>query len=100
MFQALIRLALRPSSIKESQHFSSRLLPPGLLVCHNAVGRGQNDLPELTTREEVHNPLLDLVDLHVESGGDDAALVESAGELDDDLLGAVVVHDLEFANVA
>jgi hypothetical protein len=55
---------------------------------------------ELTGRQQGYDPLLDLVDGDVEPWGDDAALVEAAIQLDHDLLRAVVVDDLEFANVA
>jgi hypothetical protein len=55
---------------------------------------------ELTGREQGYDPLLDLVDCHVEPWGDDAALVEASIQLDYDLLRAVIVDDFEFANVA
>ncbi|KAL7550383.1 hypothetical protein ACHAWF_013626, partial [Thalassiosira exigua] len=97
--EATIAAAHPSASIEEPQNLPSRLLPPRLFVGHDPVRRGQNDLPELTGREEVDDPLLDLVDGHVEPGGDDAALVEASVELDDNLLGAVVVDDLEFADV-
>ncbi len=40
------------------------------------------------------------VNTDVEAGADDAALVQSAIELDDDLARSVVVDDLELADVA
>ena len=38
--------------------------------------------------------------LDVVAGGDDTGLVKTAVELNDDLAGAVVVNDLELADVA
>ena len=56
--------------------------------------------PELTRRQEVVGPLLNVGDGDVEPGHDDAALVEATGQVDDDLAAAVVVDDLELSNVA
>ena len=56
--------------------------------------------PELTRRQEVVGPLLNVGDGDVEPGHDDAALVEATSQVDDDLAAAVVVDDLELADVA
>lgn len=76
------------------------MLPPGLLVIHDARARGQHNEPELTTREQLDDPLFELRELHVVAGRDDAGLVEAAVELDDDLAVAVVVDFFELADVA
>ena len=76
------------------------MLATGLLVVHDARGGGDDDVAESTGREEVGDPLLDLADLDVEAGRDDAALVEAAGQVDDDLAASVVVDNLELADVA
>ncbi len=57
-------------------------------------------LPELSGRQEVVGPLLDVLNPDVEPGRDDAALVESSGQVDDDFTAAVIVDDLELADVA
>ena len=63
--------------------------------------KNQNKLsPELPGGQEVVGPLLHVLDADVEPGGDDAALVEPPGQVDDDLAAAVVVHHLELADVA
>mmetsp|Transcript_11885 Transcript_11885/g.25326 ORF Transcript_11885/g.25326 Transcript_11885/m.25326 type:complete len:150 (+) Transcript_11885:155-604(+) len=67
---------------------------------HNPVGGGQNDLTELTTRQEVNDPLFDFLHIDIESWGDDTAFVEASVELDDNLLGTVIVDDFEFANIS
>ena len=54
-------------SEEESQDFSSQMLPPGLLVVHDAPGGGQHHVPELSGGQEVVCPLLDLVDGDVKS---------------------------------
>lgn len=76
------------------------MLTSGLLLVHDALGSGQDDVAELTSGKELDNPLLELGEADVVAGGDDTALVEAAVELDDDLAGAVVVNPLEFTDVA
>lgn len=88
------------TSIKEAKDLPTRLLPPRLLVRHDAVGGRQDDVTELARGEQCDDPLLDLIDLHVESGGDDSALVEASVQLDYDLLRAVVIDNFEFTDVA
>ena len=53
-------------SEEESQDLSSQMLPPGLLVVHDAPGGGQHHVPELSGGQEVVGPLLDLIDANVE----------------------------------
>lgn len=69
-------------------------------MVHDTVRGGEHDETKLTGREQIGDPLLDLVDADVEPGGDDTALVETADEVDDDLARAVIVDDLELADVA
>ena len=46
------------------------------------------------------DPFLQFRETDVESGGDDAALVKSAIELNDNLSRSMVVDFLEFSNIA
>ena len=48
-------------------------------------GTYEDDLAEGTGGEEQVDPVLDLADLDVEAGGDDARLVQAAVELNDNL---------------
>ena len=50
--------------------------------------------------QQVGDVLLDLAERDVEARRDDTGLVDPAVELDNDLAGAVVVDDLELADVA
>merc|ERR1712073_212883 len=84
---------------EESQDLAPEMLPPGLLVVHDPAGGGEHHVAELYGRQQVVGPLLDLVDGDIESGGDHATLVQTTSEVDDDLAGAVVVHDLELPDV-
>jgi hypothetical protein len=59
-----------------------------------------DDDTEGTSGEQQVDPRFDLVGLDVETRGDDTRLVETAVQLDDDLARAVVIDDLELADVA
>lgn len=76
------------------------MLSTGLLVVHDTGRGGEDDVAELTGRQQLDNPLLELGETDVVAGRDDTSLVETAVELDDDLAGAVVIDLLELANVA
>ena len=86
--------------VEEAKDLASRLPAPSLLVHHDSDGSTDHDVSELAGGEEVGDPVLDLGGLEVKAGGDDAALVEAAVELHHNLARAVVVHDLELADVA
>ena len=68
-------------------------------MIHDAQRSSENEVTEETGREEVDDPLFNVVERDVEAGRDHAALVQATVELDDDLAGPVVVDDLEFTNV-
>lgn len=76
------------------------MLSTGLLVVHDTSRGGEDDVAELTSRQQLDNPLLELGETDVVAGRDDTSLVETAVELDDNLAGAVVIDLLELANVA
>lgn len=76
------------------------MLSPRLLVVHDTSAGGEDDVAELTGRQQVDDPLLEVTELDVVSWGDDTGLVEAAVELDDDLAVAVVIDLLVLANVA
>lgn len=86
--------------IEEANDLPRDVLPPGFLVVHDTRAGGQNDVAELTRRQQLDNPLLQVPELNVVTRGDDTSLVETAIELDDDLAAAVVIDFLKFANVA
>ena len=90
----------KPMSVEETEDLTSRVLPPRLVMVHDAIGCGQDDVAELARGQQVDHPLLDGVRRHVEAGRDDAALIDAADQVDDDLAGPVVINDLELANVA
>lgn len=75
------------------------MLSSGLFVVHDAARCGQDEVAELTRWQKVSRVRLQIVELHVESRTDDTALVQAAGEIDDDFAGSVVIHDFKLANV-
>lgn len=69
---------------KETQDFATKMLSSGLFVVHDAARCGQDEVAELTRWQKVSSVRLEVVELDVESRTDDAALVQAAGEIDDD----------------
>jgi hypothetical protein len=76
------------------------MLSPRLLVVHDSSAGGEDDVAELTGRQQVYDPLFEITELDVVSWGDDTGLVEAAVELDDNLSVAVVIDFLVLADVA
>ena len=85
---------------EESKDLASSVLSASLFVVHDTVGSGQDELTELTRREQIRSELLDLSNLDVESRGDHTALVQTSQEVDNNLAAPVVINDLEVTNVA
>lgn len=73
---------------------------PGLLVGEDALVGGDDEVAELPGGQDAAGPLLEVGEGEVVAGRDDSALVDAADEFDDDLLGSVIVDDLELADVA
>ena len=72
----------------------------GLLVVDDTLVGGKDEETELSGRQDVVAELLEVLQLEVESRGDDSALVKSTIEIDDDLAISLIINDLELANVA
>ena len=70
-----------------------------VMVDDTLVGR-QHDDAELSGREDLVGELLEVLQLEVETGRDNAALVQTAVEVDDDLASALIIDNLELVNVA
>lgn len=85
--------------VEETNDLAGNVLSTGLLVVHDTSRGGEDDVAELTGRQQLDNPLLEVGETNVVAGGDDTGLVEAAVELNDDLAGAVVIDLLELANV-
>jgi hypothetical protein len=114
----LTTLAIKPRLVEETNDLARHVLPTGLLVVHDASRRGQDDIAELTGREQLDDPLLELGKADVVPGGDDTALVQAippsallkfptvknlnipAVELNNNLAGPVVVDLGEFTDEA
>ena len=86
--------------VEEAEDLATGVLAARLLVVHDAERGRQDDVSKPTCGKQVVYPLLDILERHVEPGGDDTALVDTAGQLYNDLPRAVVVHDLELPYVA
>jgi hypothetical protein len=103
--------------VEEANDLASGVLSSRLLVIHDARRRGQDHVSELTGREQLDDPLLQVGKTDVVPRGDDTGLVQAANEsvsrewtreegqslpaiqLHHDLAGPVVVDLLELSNV-
>lgn len=92
-------LLKRQELVEKAKNLATSMLSPSLFMVHDAIRRGKHNIPELSRGEKVGDPLLDLVDADVEAGGDDTAFVKTTDKVDDDLSSAMVIDDLELANV-
>ena len=72
------------------------MLPPGLLVVHDASRGGQHHIPKLSGGKEVVGPLLNVSDGNIEPGGDDTTLIEASCKVDNNLASSVVINDLKY----
>jgi hypothetical protein len=85
-------LVSRPFLVEEANDLARDVLAAGLLVVHDTGRGGEDDVAELTGREQLDNPLLELGKADVVAGRDDSDLVETAVELDNDLAGSMIVY--------
>ena len=72
----------------------------GLNVVHDTLVGGKDNITELSGWQDLVNELLEILELEVESWGDDTALVQSTVELNDDFAGSSIIDDLELIDVA
>lgn len=67
---------------------------------HNSIGRRQNNVSELTTRQKINDPLFDFTIFDIETRADHTTLVQSAGQFNDDLARPVIIDNFKFPNVS
>jgi hypothetical protein len=72
-------------SVEVSENLATDVLSLGLLVVHDTIGGGQDDLSELSGGEDVVHELLEVLKLEVVAGRDNSALVEAAVQLNNNL---------------
>lgn len=67
--------------VEEANDLASNVLATGLLVIHDTGRGGEHHVAELTSREQLDNPLLELGKADVVARRDDTALVEAANTI-------------------
>jgi nitrogen regulatory protein PII len=87
-------------SVEVSENLATDVLSLGLLVVHDTIGGGQDDLSELSGGEDVVHELLEVLKLEVVAGRDNSALVEAAVEVNNNLSSAGVINDGEVIDVS
>jgi len=86
-------------SKEEAEDLTTGVFPLLFFVDHDTVGGGEDEVTELPGGQDIGLVLLDLINLGVEPGRDDTALVQPTDEVDNDLSLPVVIDDLEIANI-
>ena len=82
-------------SEEKSKNFPTEMLPPGLLVVHDAPGGGEDNKSELSGRQKVVSPLLNISDGDVKPGRDYTTLVQTTSQIDNDFSSSMIVHNLK-----
>jgi hypothetical protein len=68
---------IRPYLVEEADDLAGDVLPSGLFVIHDTSRCGQNDIAELTSWQQLDDPLLEIGQTDVVAGRDDTSLVET-----------------------
>jgi hypothetical protein len=76
------------------------VLGTSFLLIHDTSRGGQDQMTELTSRQQVGSPLLKLRELDVEARRDNTTLVNTAIELNDNLTRTVIINNFKLTNVA
>lgn len=63
--------------VEVTEDLAGDVLSPSLVVVHDTGGSGEDDVTELTGRQQTNNPLLEIGQTDVEPGVDDTALVQA-----------------------
>jgi len=72
----------------------------GFVVIHNTFGGGEDKVTELSGWHNLGDELLEVLNLKVESWGDDTAFVESSVQINNNLSGSGVINDFEFVDIS
>ena len=86
--------------IEKTEHLTPNLATSRFLVVHDPRRSRHDDGTEQTRRQQAPDPLLDVVVRQIISRRDDAALVDSPVQLDDNLTRSVIVDVFELVDVA
>ena len=76
LFMPLPLHPLATLSVEEPNDLSSHVLSPRLLVVHDPGRRGKHNVPKLTRRQQLHDPLLEIGQADIIPRADDAGLVQ------------------------
>jgi hypothetical protein len=87
-------------SVEETEDFATDLFSTGLFVVHDTLIGGQDDEAELTGGENAVGEVFEILELEIETGGNDTTLVKTTVQVNNDLASASIVDDCEFVDVA
>ena len=99
-FDFAVLRALMGSELLREVIFFQKLLSFIFFTTYTVKKPYITNLPELTRRQKVVGPLLNVADTDIKSGGDDTDFVQTTGQIDNNFAAAVIVDFLEFADIS
>ena len=86
-------------SVEETENFTTDMLSSGLLVVHDTLVGSQNNKTELSRGEDLVNKVLEVLELEVETGRDNTALVKTSVELNNNFAISSIIDNFELVDV-
>jgi len=99
IFLFLLFESKKVNLIEEAQDLATSVLADCLLVIHDTIGGGQHEKTEMARGQQVGHISIEVVQLKIEARADDTALVQATAQLNNDLSRALVIDNLELADV-
>lgn len=85
--------------VKESQYLATRLFASRLFMRHDTIGRRDENVSKLTRGQQIDDPFFNFVVTDIKARANDTTLVKTTSELNDNLVGTVIIDNFEFTNV-
>ena len=86
-------------SVEETENLTTDMLCSGFLVVHDTLVSGQNNKTELSGGEDLVNKVLEVLELEVETGGDNTTLVKTSVKLNNNLAISSIIDNFELVDV-
>jgi len=86
-------------SINKTENFSSGSFSSCFFVVHDARGCCEDQVAELSRREKVGDPFLNIGQRYIETRTDATTFVDSTIEFNDNFVGTMIINDFKFTNI-
>src|SRR5690349_3725050 len=85
--------------IEIAEDLATSVLATSFFMIHDTIRGSQDDETKLARWQKIGHPFLHLLNLDVEPRRNDSALVQATVQLNDNLTTAMIVDNLELANI-